>query len=90
MTNKEATCPKAQQAYPLTQLSDFAYNRGQSHLDILLSVPIKPGPEPRKRRFPVPDKRRFLKRVMKGPLHASASYQAPYAFLQVRGEEGLG
>ena len=31
MNNKEVTCPKAQQAYPLTQLSDFAYNLGESH-----------------------------------------------------------
>jgi hypothetical protein len=35
MANKAVACPKALQAYPLTQLSDFAYNFTESHPDIL-------------------------------------------------------
>lgn len=35
MANKAVTCPKALQAYLLTQLSDFAYNFTESHPDNL-------------------------------------------------------
>jgi hypothetical protein len=41
MTNKEVTCPKAEQTYPLTQLSDFAYNFIKSHSDSLLTAQHK-------------------------------------------------